>query len=95
MLSRVGEAKQSVYKGFGEFKLHLATAELQRIFLGTFCDQFIEYAKSNDLYDAECTYDVLLYSLKNFLILFNPSMPFITEEIYSWLPRYNILHLVI
>ena len=59
----------------------------------TFCDWYIEIAKQG-LYADErerkrTTQEVLLYVLTGTLKLLHPYMPFITEEVYGYLPGHE------
>jgi len=59
----------------------------------TFCDWYIEAAKQGLYADEgdtkETTQEVLLYVLTGMLKLLHPYMPFITEEVYSYLPNVD------
>ena len=56
----------------------------------TFCDWYIEIAKQglygDDPVRKKTTQEVLYYVLIGILKLLHPYMPFITEEIYGYLP---------
>lgn len=58
-----------------------------------FCGQYLEWSKvalqSDDPKKKDCVKSVLLLVLKQFLIMLFPFCPFISEEIYSYLPGHK------
>ena len=70
---------------FEKYRFDLAADEMYQFFWHTFCDKYIEKAKSR----REEAQPVLLEVLKTSLILLHPYMPFVTEEIYQKLPLKN------
>ena len=58
-----------------------------------FCDWYIEIAKQGLYTESEetkrTTQEVLLYVLTGILKLLHPYMPFITEEVYGYLPGHE------
>ncbi|MBE7029926.1 MAG: valine--tRNA ligase [Ruminococcaceae bacterium] len=84
--SLVGEVTENLDK----FELGIAVAKLYDFFWDSFCDWYIELVKPR-LYDKEnaghkTAQQVLCYVLVNSLKLLHPFMPFITEELFSFLP---------
>jgi len=78
-------------KRINKYEFGHAIRDLYEFFWHEFCDVYIEAAKvqNNDpknKSDADGTRAVLMYVLANSLKLLHPFMPFITEEIYSFLP---------
>ena len=72
------------------YDLGFAATKLYDFIWSTFCDWYIEMAKQG-LYadDGEAkrtTQEVLLYVLTGTLKLLHPYMPFITEEVFGYLP---------
>ncbi len=72
------------------FDLGLAATKLYDFVWSDFCDWYIESAKQG-LYAEEgsvktTTQEVLLHVLTGMLKLLHPYIPFITEELYSYLP---------
>jgi valyl-tRNA synthetase len=86
MLSRLQRAITSVSEGLDGYDFAHAALELYRFFWSEYCDWYLEIVKPR-LYDGEP--DVagnLLYGLERVLALAHPLMPFVTEEIWSYLP---------
>jgi valyl-tRNA synthetase len=84
-----GEVKENLDK----YELGIAMQKIYDFTWDCFCDWYIELVKPR-LYDSntnektkQSAQYVLLYVLINILKMLHPFMPFITEEIYSALPR--------
>jgi valyl-tRNA synthetase len=56
--------------------------------VGRLCDVYLEYFKSLSPSETALALPTLVLVLKHSLVQYYPSMPFVTEELYSWLPRY-------
>jgi valyl-tRNA synthetase len=71
------------------FEFSDAALELYEAFWSELCDWYLELAKPR-LYaeegDRSAVSAVLLHALERTLCLLNPLMPFVTEEIWSYLP---------
>ncbi len=87
ILKKLESITKSVNKDLENFKFGKAAHTLYDFFWHTFCDECLEQAKKRK--DKEQAAKVLLYVLKNCLILLHPFIPFITEEIYQKLPIKN------
>ena len=90
ILTRYQETVRSITDNLENFDLGFAATNLYDFIWSTFCDWYIEAAKQG-LYaedgDAKrTTQEVLLYVLTGLLKLLHPYMPFITEEVYGYLP---------
>ena len=90
ILTRFQETVRSVTDDLENFDLGYAATKLYDFIWSTFCDWYIELAKQG-LHDADesvchTTKEVLLYLLTGTLKLLHPYMPFITEEVYGYLP---------
>ena len=90
ILTRYQEAVRGITENLESYDLGLAATKLYDFVWSTFCDWYIEMAKQG-LYAEEgevktTTQEVLLYVLTGMLKLLHPYMPFITEEVYSYLP---------
>ena len=90
ILSKFQETVRSVTADLEGFDLGYAATKLYDFIWSTFCDWYIELAKQG-LHDADesvcrTTKEVLLYVLTGTLKLLHPYMPFITEEVYGYLP---------
>jgi valyl-tRNA synthetase len=90
-LSKVNEAAMYVTNMLDKFELALAAQKVYEAIWNEYCDWYIELVKSR-LYGggeeekAVCRY-VLVRTLKDLLKMLHPFMPFITEEIWSYLPK--------
>ena len=63
-----------------------AVGELYRFFWSEFCDWYLEIVKPR-LYDGEAEVaGNLVWVLERFLALAHPFIPFVTEEVWSYLP---------
>jgi len=83
-LERLTESTSGLVDGF---ELSRATLELYDGFWSELCDWYLELAKPR-LYceDNGAVSAVLLHALERVLALLHPAMPFVTEEVWSFLP---------
>jgi valyl-tRNA synthetase len=90
ILSRLNKTIREVTENLEAFELSLASQKVYDFIWSEFCDWYIEMAKprlyGEDETQRQCARSVLLFVLKNTLKLLHPFMPFVTEEIYSFLP---------
>ena len=90
ILSRLNELTKSVNNNIENYELGIALAEIYSFTWDTFCDWYIEMAKSR-IFDTGATSltakRTLVKVLTGILKLLHPYMPFITEEIYQALPH--------
>ncbi|MGE4233169.1 MAG: valine--tRNA ligase [Bacteriovoracia bacterium] len=89
ILSRLSQAVEKVEKGFEEFRLNDSAQELYAFVWNEFCDWYIEFSKellNHDQYREE-TKQCLLYVLDQTLRLSHPFIPFISEEIHTYLRK--------
>ena len=74
-----------------KFEFALAAAKIYDLIWGSYCDWYIELAKPRlngaDEEDKLTVRWMLVTALLDLLKLLHPYMPFITEEIYSYLPK--------
>lgn len=74
-----------------KFELGMAAQKIYDFTWNTYCDWYIEMVKprlySEDKESKKAALYTLTLSLENILKLLHPYMPFITEEIYSYLPK--------
>ncbi|PCG19604.1 valine--tRNA ligase [Brachyspira sp. G79] len=92
ILSRLQKAVDDTAKKLKEYRFDEASQTIYKFYWNEFCDWYIEISKF-DLKDEskkEKTIAVLLYVLEESMAMIHPFMPFITEEIYSNLPKHNI-----
>ena len=92
ILSRFNSLAKSVNDNIANYELGVALAEIYSFTWDTFCDWYIEMAKSRifDTGAASLTAKrVLVKVLTGIVKLLHPYMPFITEEIYLALPHVD------
>jgi valyl-tRNA synthetase len=83
--SRLQRAIEAVTVKLNSYDFAHATLELYRFFWSELCDWYLEIVKPR-LYDGEPEVAaILLWVLEQTLALAHPTMPFVTEEIYSYL----------
>ncbi|MCL1808623.1 MAG: valine--tRNA ligase [Clostridiales bacterium] len=91
IISKVNEAALYVTSVLDKFELALAGQKVYEVIWNELCDWYIELVKGR-LYGgseeekAVCRY-VLVRVLKDVLKMLHPFMPFITEEIWGYLPK--------
>jgi valyl-tRNA synthetase len=90
MLSRLEGASEEVLRLIDEYDFAGAVKALYSLIWSDFCDWYVEVTKSR-LYgdDQEARRDVsatLLWVLERILALAHPVLPFVTEEIWSFMP---------
>jgi valyl-tRNA synthetase len=89
ILSRLERATDEVTALLESFQLSRAALGLYDVLWGELCDWYIELVKPR-LYDTESDRSALsanlLHVLERVLTLLHPMMPFVTEEIWSFLP---------
>jgi valyl-tRNA synthetase len=93
--SRLQRAVASVGDSIDAYDFSHAALDLYDFFWSELCDWYLEIVKPR-LYDGdEDASATLLWSLEQVLALAHPMMPFVTEEIYSYLPSPSAEALVI
>ncbi len=93
IISRANKAAKEVKENLDKFELGLAAQRVYDFIWNEYCDWYIEIVKPR-LYgdegsDKDTARFVLIKVLKDMLKLLHPFMPFITEEIWSYLPDTN------
>ena len=84
--SRLERAVAEVSQRAESYDFSGAVAELYRFFWSEFCDWYLEIVKPR-LYGGEAEVaGNLLWVLERFLALAHPFIPFVTEEVWSYLP---------
>jgi valyl-tRNA synthetase len=89
MLSRLQHAIGEVTKRFDAYDFSHGALELYSFFWSELCDWYLEMVKVR-LYESDDRSAVsatLLHVLGETLALIHPVMPFVTEEIYSFIPE--------
>ena len=91
MLTRVNQAVKYITDSLDKFELGLAAQRVYDLIWNEYCDWYIELIKSRlygtDEEDKKTARFVLQKVMKDLLKLLHPFMPFITEEIYGYLPK--------
>ncbi len=91
IVSRFNTLARRVSENLDHYEVGVALSEIYDYVWDTFCDWYIELAKSR-LFDKESqgartARRVLVWCLTGILKLLHPYMPFITEEIFTALPH--------
>ena len=90
IISRINSAVAEVKNDLDRFELGMAGQKVHDVIWNEFCDWYIELVKNrlygDDEKDKAVVRKVLVDSLKTLLKLLHPFMPFITEEIWQFLP---------
>jgi valyl-tRNA synthetase len=93
--SRLQRAVRSVAESIEAYDFAHAALDLYDFFWSELCDWYLEIVKPR-LYDGdEDASATLLWALEQVLALAHPLMPFVTEEIYTYLPSPSSEALVI
>jgi valyl-tRNA synthetase len=91
ILAKVNEAAREATANMDKFELSLAAQKAYELIWNEYCDWYIELVKGrlygDDEEDKKVARYVLVRALKDMLKLLHPFMPFITEEIWSFLPK--------
>lgn len=88
ILTTLNETIKKVTKSIDLFKFNEAVNIAYEFFWHQFCDWYVEIAKPD--IENPNTQEVLVYVLKQSLLLLHPFMPFVTDEIASKLPGSKI-----
>ena len=91
ILSRYNETIGEIEKNLEKFEFGLAANKLYDFVWEEFCDWYIELVKprlyNDDTEVKDNALSVLVTVLTGIIKLLHPFMPFITEEIYSYMPN--------
>lgn len=91
IISRLNAVSKEVNRLLDQYEIGIAASSLYEFIWFEYCDWYIELVKNRLYGEDEAKKDAamasLLYSLEKILKLLHPFMPFITEEIYSYLPN--------
>lgn len=91
IIGRVNVAAEYITETMERYDLALAGQRTYDLIWNEFCDWYIEIVKErlygDDEEDKNIARSVLVRVLKDMLTLLHPFMPFITEEIWSYLPH--------
>lgn len=90
ILTRFQETARQVTSNFENYDLGMAAQCLYDFIWSSYCDWYIEMAKQrlngDDAEARQTVREVLVYVLEGTLKLMHPFMPFITDEIFRYLP---------
>ncbi|NLL82562.1 MAG: valine--tRNA ligase [Tissierellia bacterium] len=93
ILSRLNDVIKDVSDNLDKYEIGLSAQKIYEFIWEDYCDWYIEMVKSrlygDDKESNMVAQRVLLYVLKDILKLLHPFMPFITEEIWQYLPNNN------
>jgi valyl-tRNA synthetase len=91
LLSRLATLEATVREAYDNFDLMVACQSLQKYFWSEVCDWYIEVAKPRlqDTERRETPQWVLLQCFDAFLRMLHPITPFVSEELYAFLPLAN------
>lgn len=78
-------------KALEQFEYSVALQSAETVFW-KFCDDYLELVKTRSYQGDESAAKTLDTCLRTFLKLFAPFMPFVTEEIWSWLSNSGSVH---
>lgn len=91
IISRVNDAVKYITATLEKFDLALAGQRAYDLIWNEYCDWYIEIVKGrlygDDEEDKKVARAVLVKVLKDMLRLLHPFMPYITEEIWAYLPK--------
>jgi valyl-tRNA synthetase len=87
IIHEVRECQEAIDKALGDYRFNDAANGLYQFVWGTFCDWYLEFTKPSLAGDDDALKDEIRgttgWVLDQILILLNPFMPFITEELYQ------------
>ncbi|MBQ3668580.1 MAG: valine--tRNA ligase [Clostridia bacterium] len=93
MLKRFNDMVRELTGNLEGYDLGMGAYNLYDFVWSTFCDWYIEMAKhelnGDDPVAKNATQETLCYVLTGILKLLHPYMPFITEELYSYMPGHE------
>lgn len=98
MISEINRVAGDVIRDMDRFELGMAGQKAHDLIWNEFCDWYIELVKSrlysDDETDKAVVRRVLVEALKDMLKMLHPFMPFITEEIWRFLPETDGTYLI-
>ena len=91
IIAKINDGVKYVTDALTKFELGLAGQKVYELIWDEYCDWYIELVKArlwgDDEEDKKTARFVLQKTLKDLLKLLHPFMPFITEEIWGYLPK--------
>lgn len=99
IISRLNNVVNDVTTNLNKFELGMAAQKIYDFTWNEYCDWYIEMVKprlyGDDEKDKEVVRNVLIYILRGVLKLLHPFMPFVTEEIFSYIKKQDEKSLII
>lgn len=93
IITSLNNVIDEVSTNLNKYEIGIAAEKIYDFTWNVFCDWYIELVKPRLYGDnaklKESAISVLIYTLTNVIKLLHPFMPYITEEIYSYLPNKN------
>ena len=91
VLEHLNRTIKNVERNFDKYEIGQAANYLYLFIYDVFCSNYIEQIKVDlsNLERKNTALNVLLYVIKSILIMLFPYAPFISEEIYSYLPNHK------
>lgn len=90
ILGRLESTLETVKSKLKDLRISEAASDIYSFVWNDFCDWYLEFSKlrtyGEDLEQRQSALTVLIYCLDNIIKLLHPFVPFVTEEIYSYLP---------
>jgi len=90
-IERFEKLKKKVTQDMENFKFHRASDDIYHYFWHTFADKIIEDSKDrlygDDSAEKRAAQETLLTILKECLVMLHPFMPYVTEEVWSRVPK--------
>ncbi len=90
VLLKLDETIEKVTNAMEKYEFGIASSILYDFVYDIFCDYYIELSKvslQDDFYNKESVYFTLITCLKEICIMIHPFAPFISDEIYTNLPK--------
>ena len=95
IISRINTLAKDIDRLLNQYEIGIVATNLYQFIWFEFCDWYIEFVKTRlNGQEKDNAIAVLLHVLDQILRLLHPYMPFITEEIYSYLPNKEDLIIV-
>jgi valyl-tRNA synthetase len=91
ILSRLNRLIDTVNFRLETYSINEAAEQVRASFWGEFCDFYLEAIKVDDVARRAETPRVLLYTFEQYLKIFHPFIPFITEQVWTELERPGML----
>ncbi|MGI6714307.1 MAG: valine--tRNA ligase [Bacilli bacterium] len=93
ILGRLQQTRQAMEDNLDAYEFGIASTYLYNFVYDDFCSSYLEFSKvslnSQIQEEVEATRQVLLFTLKNIILMINPFTPFIAEEIYQFIPGHK------